>query len=182
MPLLQRKWSEAALLKASLGEKERHFLPSTPFKHLEAYVIVIILNSTLKHKLFWMETVQLKSSAFCVPTSAVEDMERRDVLVMQRSAQTGVYCRNVSLFVSILQKNTKPHPWMIHLYFSAVYLWNKYNYNCEHYGLTQDKPIAVREDRIYKKKRCRWRNNQIKDIWKRTRTLKRVIGWQGNGC
>lgn len=54
MPLLQRKWSEAALLKVSLGKKEMHFLPSAPFKHLEAYLIVIFLNYMLKDKWFWM--------------------------------------------------------------------------------------------------------------------------------
>lgn len=184
MASLQRNWSEAALLKVSLGKKKMLFSPpnSTPFKHLEAnlIIIIIILNSTLKDKLFWMgpcsQAERNARFAFCVPTSAVEDVERWDVLVMQRSTQTGVYCRNASLFVSILQGNTKPHPWITYLYFSAVYPWNKYNKNCTTWWInTGPTNGCERGSNIYiKKKRSRWRNNQIKEsIWKRKRTLKK---------
>lgn len=50
--------------------------------------------------------------------------------MQSESTQTGVYCWNALQPFTTLQGNTTPHAWMIYLYFSAVYLHTKYDYNC----------------------------------------------------
>lgn len=130
---MPRRWTECQRYKgtevklhcwrSAWERKRRNFFPSIPFEHLETNLIVIILNSVLKDKLFWMglcSQAERNERLLCVPTSAAEDVEMWGVLVMQRSTQTGVYCRNASLFVTILQRDTKPHPWMTYLFFCCL--------------------------------------------------------------
>lgn len=118
---MPRRWTECQRYKGSevklrcwrsaCQRKRCNFFPYTPFEHLEAnLIIIIILNSALKDKWFWMglcSQAQWNAHLLCVPTSAVVEMW--GVLVMQRSTQTGVYCRNASLFVTILHKTSPLH-------------------------------------------------------------------------
>lgn len=110
---MPRRWTECQHYKgtevklhcwrSACKRKRSSSFASAPFEHLEAIFIIIILNSALKDKLFWMGLCsqgEWNTRLLCAPTSAIEDVEVRGVLVMQLSPQTGVYWRNASLLVN----------------------------------------------------------------------------------